>query len=177
MSSQVISYRLSTKEVLELRQKALPGESDSQTAQRLMRVVIGLSTGASTLSTLTLDERIENVVQEKLSTFAVNQNELINRLQERLQHTESRLEEMLTRVEARVSPLSVNSVDNIVDKKSDRFLSGADLAKRLGVNPTTLSKNRNKPNFAQWSQEKDPEQLPWQYMPKVKQYALLSSKN
>ena len=41
---------------------------------------------------------------------------------------------------------------------SDRFLSGADLAKRLGVNPTTLSKNRTKPNFAQWSQEKDPEQ-------------------
>lgn len=29
-------------------------------------------------------------------------------------------------------------VDNAVDKKSDRFLSGADLAKRLGVNPGIL---------------------------------------
>jgi hypothetical protein len=196
MSSQVISYRLSTKEVLELRQKALPGESDSQTAQRLMRVVLGLSTETSIPSTLTLDERIESIVEEKLSTFAANQNDLLNRLQERLQHTESRLEEMLTtRVEAQVSPVSidtvdtavdikerttksvVDNVDNTVNKKSDRFLSGADLAKRLGVNPTTLSKNRAKPNFAQWSQEKDPEQRAWKYVSKMKQYTPVLSTN
>jgi hypothetical protein len=189
MSSQVISYRLSTKEVLELRQKALPGESDSQTAQRLMRVVLGLSTETSISSTLTLDERIENVVEKKLSAFVVNQNDLLNRLQERLHHTESRLEEMLTaRAEAQVSPVSVDNVDRnvnskervthpavdnvdkIADKKSDRFLSGADLAKRLGVNPATLSKNRAKPNFAQWSQRKDPEQWAWQYVSKMEQY-------
>jgi len=156
--------------VLELRQKALPGESDSQTAQRLMRVVLGLSTETYLLSTITLDERIESVVEEKLSAFAVNQNDLLNRLQERLQHTESRLEEMfIARVEAQINPVFVdkvdslvstkektthplvNSVDNTVDRKSDRLLSGADLAKRLGVNPGTLSRNRAKPNFTQWS--------------------------
>jgi hypothetical protein len=61
------------------------GESDSQIAQRLMREVLGVFTETSTSSTVTLDERIESVVEEKLSAFAVNQNDLFNRLQERLQ--------------------------------------------------------------------------------------------
>jgi hypothetical protein len=131
-----------------------------------------LSEGSSTKSTTTLDERIESIVEEKLSAFAANQNKLLNRLQ----LTESRLEEILTTGKAQVSPVfvdnvdknvgstgevknsNVDSVNSIVDKTSDHLLSGADLAKRLGVNPGTLSRNRAKPNFTQWSQEKDPEQ-------------------
>jgi hypothetical protein len=50
-----------------------------------------------------------------------------------------------------VKDINVDSVNTIVDKTSDRLLSGADLAKRLGVNPGTLSRNRAKPNFTQWS--------------------------
>jgi hypothetical protein len=46
-----------------------------------------------------------------------------------------------------VKDINVDSVNTIVDKTSDRLLSGADLAKRLGVNPGTLSRNRAKPNF------------------------------
>jgi hypothetical protein len=45
------------------------------------------------LSTLTLDERIESVVEKKLSAFAAYQNDLLSRLQERLQLTESRLDD------------------------------------------------------------------------------------
>jgi hypothetical protein len=73
--------------VLQLRQKGLPGESDSQIAQRLTREALGVSTKSSTKSTLILDEQIESVVEEKISAFAVNQNDLLNRLQERLQQT------------------------------------------------------------------------------------------
>jgi hypothetical protein len=195
MTTQVISYRLSTEEVLHLRKKGRPGESDSQIAQRLMREALGVSTKMSTQSTTTLDERIESIVEEKLSAFAANQNDLLSRLQERLQLTESRLEEILTTGEAQVSPVFVDNVDDnvdnteevkdinvdsfntIVDKISDRLLSGADLAKRLGVNPGTLSRNRAKPNFTQWSQGKDPEQLPWQYVSEVERYAPVSSTN
>jgi hypothetical protein len=195
MNTQVISYRLSTEEVLQLRQKGLPGESDSQIAQRLMREDLGVSTGLSTKSTITLDERIESIVEEKLSAFAANQNELLNRLQERLQLIESHLEEILTTGEAQVSPVSIDnvdqsvditeevndrSVDNVgktVDDASDRLLSGADLAKRLGVNPGTLSRNRAKPNFTQWSQGKDPEQWAWQYVSELERYAPVLSTN
>jgi E3 ubiquitin-protein ligase DOA10 len=188
MNTQVISYRLSTEEVLQLRQKGLSGESDSQIAQRLMREALGVSTRVSTQTTVTLDERIESIVEEKLSAFAANQNDLLSRLQERLQLTESRLEEILTTGEAQVSPVAVDSIDKIVDiteevkdrnvdnvdnvdKTSDRLLSGADLAKRLGVNPGTLSRNRAKPNFTQWSQGKDPEQWAWQYVSELERYA------
>src|SRR5918997_5506155 len=115
MNTQVISYRLSTEEVLQLRQKGRPGESDSQIAQRLMREDLGVSTNSSTKYTTTLDERIESIVEEKLSAFAANQNDLLNRLQERLQLTESRLEEILTTGEAQVSPVFVDNVDNNVD--------------------------------------------------------------
>jgi hypothetical protein len=184
MNTQVISYRLSIEEVLQLRQKGRPGESDSQIAQRLMREALGVFTRSSTKSTTTLDERIESVVEEKLSAFAVHQNDLLNRLQERLQLTESRLEEILSTGEAQVSSVSVDNVDiteevkersidnvdKIVDKTSKRLLSGVDLAKRLGVNPGTLTRNRAKPNFTQWSQGKDPEQWAWQYVPQVEQY-------
>jgi hypothetical protein len=184
MNTQVISYRLSIEEVLQLRQKGRPGESDSQIAQRLMREALGVFTRSSTKSTTTLDERIESVVEEKLSAFAVHQNDLLNRLQERLQLTESRLEEILSTGEAQVSSVSVDNVDiteevkersvenvdKIVDETSKRLLSGVDLAKRLGVNPGTLTRNRAKPNFTQWSQGKDPEQWAWQYVPQVEQY-------
>jgi len=171
MNTQVISYRLSVEEVLQLRQKRLPGESDSQIAQRLMREALGVFTRLSTKSTTTLDERIESIVEEKLSAFAANQNDLLSRLQERLQLTESRLEEILTTGKAQASPVSVDNVYKNVDDIGDRLLSGADLAKRLGVNPGTLSRNRGKPNFTQWSQGKDPEQWAWQYVSEVERYA------
>jgi hypothetical protein len=195
MNTQVISYRLSTEEVLQLRQKGLPRESDSQIAQRLMREALGGLTNLSTKSTVTLDERIESIVEEKLSAFAAYQNDLLSRLQERLQLTESHLEEVLSTGEAQISLVSVESVDKTVDiteegkkdivdtvgknvdETSDRLLSGVDLAKRLGVNPGTLSRNRGKPNFTQWSQGKDPEQLPWQYVSEVERYAPVSSTN
>jgi len=130
-----------------------------------------------------------NGLDEKLSAFAANQNDLLSRLQERLQLTESRLEEILSTGESEVSPVSVDNVDlnidvteevkdsnvdsvnSIVDKTSDRLLSGADLAKRLGVNPGTLTRNRAKPNFTQWSQGKDPEQWAWQYVSELERYA------
>jgi len=193
VNTQVISYRLSTEEVLQLRQKGRPGESDSQIAQRLMREALGVSTKMSTKSTTTFDERIESIVEEKLSAFAANQNDLLSRLQERLQLTESRLEEILSTGEAQVTLVSVDnvdknvdvteelkdsSVDNVdktVDKTGDRLLSGVDLAKRLGVNPGTLTRNRAKPNFTQWSQGKDPEQWAWQYVSQVEQYAPVPS--
>jgi hypothetical protein len=209
MSSQVISYRLSTDEVLALRQKASPGESDNQTAQRLMREVLGLSTKVSTPSTLTLDERIESIVEDRLSSFAANQNDLLSRLQECLQKLEAQIANLPLADDRSSSPLPVDKVDksvddadnehdrlpvdtavDIVDDKHnhpsptlvdnpvdsvDETLTQAELSKRLGVDPATLSKNRAKPNFPEWSQGKDPKGTAWSYLPEVKRYTPLST--
>jgi polyhydroxyalkanoate synthesis regulator phasin len=204
MSSQVISYRLSTDEVLALRQKASPGESDNQTAQRLMREVLGLSTEVSTESTLTLDERIESIVEDRLSSFAANQNDLLSRLQERLQELEAQIANLPLTDDRPSSPLPVDKVDKFVDDVDnehdrlpvdsavdsvddkqnhlspervdkdvdtvDETLTQAELSKRLGVDPATLSKNRAKANFPEWSQGKDPKGTAWSYLPEAKRY-------
>ena len=170
MSSQVISYRLNTEEVLVLRQKALPGESDNQCAQRLMRETLGLSTDLSTKSTVTFDERVESIVEDKLSAFAANQNNLFDRLQERLQHLEAQLTELSLPSDRSPSLPADKAVDDV-----DKSLTQAELAKRLEVDPGTLIKNRSKPNFPNWSGDKDPEGTSWSYLPDLKRYSPILS--
>ncbi|MEB3226189.1 MAG: hypothetical protein VKJ86_10345 [Synechococcus sp.] len=46
-----------------------------------------------------------------------------------------------------------------------------ELAKRFSVHPSTLRKRRNKANFAEWSQEKDPDNIPWRYDPRTRQFS------
>ncbi len=40
-------------------------------------------------------------------------------------------------------------------------MTGADLAKRLGVATSTVSKMQSKPNFSDWSKQRDPSGIPW----------------
>jgi hypothetical protein len=49
-------------------------------------------------------------------------------------------------------------------------LTEAELAKRLDISKTTLSRNRNKPNFSEWTQARDPEALAWEYDAESKLY-------
>jgi len=224
MSSQVISYRLSTEEVLQLRQKALPGESDSQTAQRLMREALGLSAPSTvmpSLSTDSLDERIESILDERLSSFASNQNNLLSCLQERLQEVEAQLKNLPIPNFDNVDILST-TVD-ILERERDQLnarnleleaadgdlrsklllkeeeiahlkeelenlaialpptaqdqepLTQGELAKRLNCDSGTLTKNRKKPTFEEWSRSKDPEGKAWRYLPDTQRYALVEA--
>ena len=40
----------------------------------------------------------------------------------------------------------------------------ADLAKRLDLNSSTVGRRKNKPDFPEWSQSKDPEGIAWRYL-------------
>jgi hypothetical protein len=136
-----------------------------------MREVLGVFTGVSTASTPSLDERIESIVEERLSGFAANQNDLLNRLQERLQQLEVQVVQ-LSLSDRSPSPVVDAAVDS-VDR--EETLTQAELAKRLDVDSATLTKNRSKSNFANWSQDKDPDQKAWSYLPELKRYCSLSS--
>ena len=133
-----------------------------------MREFLGLSTESTEVSVPSLDERIEAVINDKLSIFSANCNELFTRLQERIQRLEEQLDEQ---------PMSDRlSVD--VDKPVytvDNALTQAELAKRLGVDSATLTKNRKKDNFSDWVKGKDPEGLNWEYNPSLKRYSPLST--
>ncbi len=222
MSSQVISYRLSTEEVLQLRQKALPGESDNQTAQRLMREALGVSTLSTvmpSLSTDSWDERIESILDERLSSFASNQNNLLSCLQERLQEVEAQLknppipnfddvdilsttvdilererdqlnarnleleaadgdlrsklllkEEEIAHLKEELENLAIALPPTAQDQEP---LTQGELAKRLNCDSGTLTKNRKKPSFEEWSRSKDPEGKAWKYLPDTQRYGLV----
>jgi len=223
MSSQVISYRLSKEEVLQLRQKALPGESDNQTAQRLIRETLGLSTVSTdteSLSTDNLDERIESILEKRLSSLVNNQNDLLIRLQERLQKVEAQIKKLPSSDVADVDKLKTdvdrlqkerNQLDarNLEPEATDgdlrndllmkdekiahlkeelgklkaiapqpttnnqELLTQAELSKRFGYDSGTLTKNRSKPSFKEWSQSKDPEGKAWEYLPDSQRYGLV----
>ncbi|MEQ8757872.1 MAG: hypothetical protein RID09_30750 [Coleofasciculus sp. G1-WW12-02] len=46
----------------------------------------------------------------------------------------------------------------------------AELAKRLDVHSSTIGKRKSDPDFAQWSQSKDPEGVAWEYSPETKEF-------
>lgn len=49
-------------------------------------------------------------------------------------------------------------------------LTQAALAKRLGVSTSSISRMQSKPNFPEWSQQKDPEGVAWARSPKTKEF-------
>jgi hypothetical protein len=132
-----------------------------------MRQMLDVSTELSTPSTVSLDERIESIVEDRFSFFAANQNDLLSRFQERLEQ----LETQVTDLRSPSNNAAVLPVDSIVDKT----LTQIELAKRLGVDSATLTKNRAKPNFPDWSQSKDPEGMAWSYLAELKRYTPLPS--
>lgn len=49
----------------------------------------------------------------------------------------------------------------------------ADLAKRLETTPSTIGRRKSDPDFAEWSQSKDPEGLAWKYLSSSKTFVPL----
>jgi uncharacterized coiled-coil DUF342 family protein len=171
------------------------------------------------LSTDSLDERIESILEERLSSFASNQSNLLNCLQERLQEVEVQLKNLPVPNLDDVDILST-TVD-ILERERDQLnarnleleaadgdlrsklllkeeeiahlkeelenlaialpptaqdqepLTQGELAKRLNCDSGTLTKNRKKPSFEEWSRSKDPEGKAWKYLPDTQRYGLV----
>ncbi|GBF80249.1 hypothetical protein [Aphanothece sacrum] len=52
------------------------------------------------------------------------------------------------------------------DKPRKLSLIQVDLAKRLDTTPSTIGRRKTEPDFAQWSQSKDPDGIAWKYLRK-----------
>jgi hypothetical protein len=55
-------------------------------------------------------------------------------------------------------------------------LNQSQLAERLGVHSTTISKNKTKSDFISWTRKKDPAGVAWTYSPETKEFFPLMSK-
>ncbi|MGD1904161.1 MAG: hypothetical protein ACFB9N_18195 [Geitlerinemataceae cyanobacterium] len=49
------------------------------------------------------------------------------------------------------------------------------LARRLGVSPSTVRTHKLRSDFGQWSRQKDPEQLAWRYCEEARQFFVVSA--
>jgi Cu2+-exporting ATPase len=56
------------------------------------------------------------------------------------------------------------------DANRSAGLTQSELARRLGVAAKTLTRRRNSRSFAEWSQQKDPEKLSWNYQPDAQRF-------
>lgn len=62
-------------------------------------------------------------------------------------------------------------VKPVSDSVLTSTLNQSELAQRLGVHPTTLSKWKTKPEFSEWSYQRDPEAIAWNYSADTKRFS------
>lgn len=180
MASKLIQFRLSGEVLEALEAQVRKGDSINLVAQRILTGALGVDT-VDEASTVPLDERIESIVEEKLSAFSNNCNDLFSRIQESIQSLQEWRQAVETQAIAlpptnqiQDEPDPIRAVDSNVDNV-DIVLTGKELAQRLKVHPATLTKNRAKESFTDWTQGRDPEGKAWQYLPEVERYKPLLS--
>lgn len=75
-----------------------------------------------------------------------------------------------------VSNLEITNANQVSNSEltvdNPHLLSGVELAKRLGVSEATVrhQKNRNSQGFGEWSRQRDPEGITWEFNPTLKKY-------
>lgn len=85
MASQLISFRLSDVEIEALQAHSELDESLNLTAQRLLRNALGLSTSVdNSVNSLSLDERIESIVEEKMAHIVSGLNGKLSEFEDQL---------------------------------------------------------------------------------------------
>jgi hypothetical protein len=57
-------------------------------------------------------------------------------------------------------------IKNGLQNAKGRRLTGVELAHRLNVSATTISRRKSKPDFPQWTRSHDPESIAWVYSKK-----------
>lgn len=55
-------------------------------------------------------------------------------------------------------------------EENPQSLIQAELAKRLDVHPSTIGKRKSDPDFAEWSQSRDPDGIAWEYSSETKEF-------
>jgi hypothetical protein len=65
------------------------------------------------------------------------------------------------------SKIELSELDN---ERIPKSLTHMEMARRLDIAKSTLSGAKIQPDFAQWSQERDPDGLAWTWNPKIKRF-------
>lgn len=101
MVSPVISFRVGEEAIAQLRERAKPGESASQTAQRLLNELLG-TTKEVGLEMTVVDSRIQSAL---VFAIAPLRDELENRLDSRIATLEEMVQDALATFNSSAAPL------------------------------------------------------------------------
>lgn len=192
MGTQLISFRLKDEEIALLIQHADPEENPNLTAQRLLRHILGTQEippdGLSALLTQVseLKEQVESIkgfVDETINQRLEAIDKVVNKAVD--QHLKGEHQEVQTRFEdweqrldryfqmqRQSIPLFNQQVTSLKQerKRPGKPLNQSELAKRL-INPETgfpytpgsISRQKLKQDFPQWSQARDPLGVGWEF--------------
>lgn len=192
MGTQLISFRLKDEEIALLMQQANPEENASMTAQRLIRQLLGTQKIAPDRLTTLLtqvsefQEQVESIkgfVDETIDQRLEAMNKVVNQavdqhlkgehqeVQTRFEDWEQRLDQYF-QVQRQSIPLFNQQVTALKHerKRPGKPLNQSELAKRL-INPETgihytpgsISRQKLKEDFPQWSQARDPLGVGWEF--------------
>jgi hypothetical protein len=56
------------------------------------------------------------------------------------------------------------------DELQQNSLTQVEMTERLGTAKSTLSNAKGRPDFPQWSKERDPDDIAWRWNPKTKRF-------
>jgi len=70
-----------------------------------------------------------------------------------------------------------NNQFEAANKAVSLFLTQKELASRLNVHASTISKRKTKPDFSQWSSQKDPKSIPWKYLKEQARFLPIDSQS
>lgn len=188
MGNQLISFRLNDEEVALLMQQANDGETPSLTAQRIIRQLLGIQDASPDRLTSLLTqvgefqeqvESIKNFVDDSIDQRLVALDSLVDEAMNQQMQAEqfqvrSRFHELEQRWDKYFQIQRKESVIATTTLQHSQFpkepLNHSELAKRL-INPKTghpysqsaISRHKDRADFPQWSQERDPQGISWEY--------------
>jgi hypothetical protein len=188
MGNQLISFRLKDEEVALLMQQADKGETPSLTAQRLIRQLLGIQKIPPDRLTSLLtqvgefQEQVESIktfvddsIDQRLAALDMLVNEGIDQhMKAELVQVRTRFDELEQRwdkyfqIQRQERTLPTSTTQG--SKLPNEPLNNSELARRL-INPKTghpysqsaISRQKDRVDFPEWSQERDPQGVGWEY--------------
>lgn len=188
MGNQLISFRLKDEEVALLMQQADKGENPSLTAQRLIRQLLGIQDIPPDRLTSLLtqvgefQEQVESIktfvddsIDQRLAALDMLVNDGVDQhMKAELLQVRTRFDELEQRwdkyfqIQRQERTLPTSTTQD--SKLPSQPLNNSELARRL-INPKTghpysqsaISRQKDRVDFPEWSQERDPQGVGWEY--------------
>lgn len=122
------------------------------------------------------EDRIKRLIEERvdhaINTFTSFVGSFTEGVLDRLARIEERVLESDGEAPMTVSDL-LYTASNTSNAQFKRRVTGSELARRFGCNPSSVSRAHRRTDFAQWSRSKDPDGLAWEFRSETQLFEII----